>query len=204
MIRAFLAVELPEGLKKSIAQIQDQVRGGIAKTVPPTTRLQWVRPDSMHLTLKFLGDIEEAQIESIKQALALPMTAFPRFSVEVDGLGVFPHLGMPRVLWVGLSETVDGQSGHQQGLLRLVEEVEAVLERLGFPRETRPFHPHLTLARMKEQAREVGRALSTSGLLTRTHAMGTLSVRAVALVKSELRPSGAVYTRLWEVPLGVR
>lgn len=79
MIRAFLAVELPEGLKKSIAQIQDQVRGGIAKTVPPTTRLQWVRPDSMHLTLKFLGDIEEAQIESIKQALALPMTAFPGF-----------------------------------------------------------------------------------------------------------------------------
>ena len=74
MIRAFLA-ELPEGLKKRIAQVQEKVRGGITKTVPPGTRLQWVRPDSMHLTVKFLGDIQEAQVESIRQALAPPIAA---------------------------------------------------------------------------------------------------------------------------------
>jgi 2'-5' RNA ligase len=201
MIRAFLAVELPEGLKKSIAQVQEQVRGGITKTVSPGTRLQWVRPDSMHLTVKFLGDIQEAQVESIRQALAPPIAACSPFLVEVGGLGVFPDLRMPRVLWVGLSETVTGQPGHQQGLARLVTEVEAALKRLGFPRETRPFHPHLTLARMKERAKEVGRTLAASGLLSQTRAMGTFPVHAVALMKSELRPSGAVYAKLWEVPL---
>jgi 2'-5' RNA ligase len=201
MIRTFLAVELPEGLKKSVARVQDQVRAETAKSVPSGVRIQWVRPDSMHLTLKFLGEIEEARVESIRQALAPPMAAFPRFSVEVGGLGVFPDLRMPRVLWVGLSETMAGELGHQPGLVSLVEEVEKAMERLGVPRETRQFHPHLTLARLKERTREVGRSLSASGLLTRASAMGTLPVHAIVLMKSELRPSGAVYAKLWEVPL---
>lgn len=198
MIRAFLAVELPAGLKQAIAQVQDQVKGRMAKAVPSDARIQWVKPDSMHLTLKFLGDIEEAQVEPIRQAFASRVMTVPGFLVEVGSLGVFPDLRMPRVLWVGLSD----QPGHTQGLVRLAEEIEAALEALGFSREPRPFNPHLTLARIKEGGRAVGKALSAGGILEQEVRHGSVPVETVSLMKSDLKPSGPVYTRLWEVSLG--
>ncbi len=197
MIRAFLAVELPVELKKGVAQAQDQVKGRITRAVSPDARIQWVKPDSMHLTLKFLGDIEEGQVESIRQALLPSVTAFPRFCIEVGGLGVFPDLRMPRILWVGLSD----QPGQAPGLVPLAEKVETTLEGLGFSREPRPFNPHLTLARIKERAREVGRALAASGLLEQESRLGSFAVESVSLMKSDLKPSGSVYTRLWAIPL---
>jgi 2'-5' RNA ligase len=198
MIRAFVAVELPDELKKTIAQVQAQIKGRIAREIPPEARIQWVRPDSMHLTLKFLGDIEETQVESIRQALASRVMTVPGFLVEVGSLGVFPDLRMPRVFWVGLSD----QPGHLQGLLHLAEQVETSLETLGFLRESRPFNPHLTLARIKERSREVGKVLSDSGILKHETRLGSLPVERVSLMRSDLKPSGAVYTKLWEIPLG--
>lgn len=198
MIRAFVAVELPDELKKTIAQVQAQIKGRIAREIPPEARIQWVRPDSMHLTLKFLGDIEETQVESIRQALASRVITVPGFLVEVVSLGVFPDLRMPRVFWVGLSD----QPGHLQGLLHLAEQVETSLETLGFLRESRPFNPHLTLARIKERSREVGKVLSDSGILKHETRLGSLPVERVSLMRSDLKPSGAVYTKLWEIPLG--
>ena len=198
MIRAFVAGELPDELKKTIAQVQAQIKGRIAREIPPEARIQWVRPDSMHLTLKFLGDIEETQVESIRQALASRVMTVPGFLVEVGSLGVFPDLRMPRVLWVGLSD----QPGHLQGLLHLAEQVETSLETLGFPRESKPFNPHLTLARIKERSREVGKVLSDSGILKHETRLGSLPVEMISLMKSDLKPSGAVYAKLWEAPLG--
>ncbi|MGH7228178.1 MAG: RNA 2',3'-cyclic phosphodiesterase, partial [Nitrospiraceae bacterium] len=160
----------------------------------PDVRVQWVRPGSIHLTLKFLGDIDEARVEDIQAALLSAVRMQSRLAVEVGGLGVFPDLRAPRVLWIGLSGQVDA-------LMRVAAEVEAALTGVGFPPESRLLSPHLTLARIKERSREVGKGLADSGLMTQPFRIGSLAVHAVCLMKSDLKPSGAVYSRLVEVPL---
>jgi len=201
MIRTFVAVDLDTDLRKTLGRTQVQVKDRIMPEVlrlAPDVRIQWVRPDAVHLTLKFLGDIAEGRVEEIHRALSATVLARPRFSVEVKGLGVFPDLRAPRVLWVGLS----GQPGQIDSLVRLAEDVDVALHGLGFPRELKPFSPHLTLARIKERSRDVGKALAGSDLLTQMASLGSCMVHAVVLMKSDLTPSGAIYTRLWEVPLG--
>ncbi len=117
----------------------------------------------------------------------------------VQEIGVFPDIRAPRVLWVGLANQPD-QLAQLESLRRLVGEVDRALHGLGFPLETRPFSPHLTLARIKERPHEIGKALSER-LMPLATPLGTLHVGAVALMKSDLRPSGAVYTRLCESAL---
>lgn len=197
MIRTFVAIELDEEIRKAIAGTQRQVQEQLMKQLRHTAsdvRVQWVRPDSIHLTLKFLGDIDEARVEDIRAALLSAVGTQSRLTVEVGGLGVFPDLRLPRVLWVGLSGQVDA-------LMRVAAEVEAALTGVGFPPESRPLSPHLTLARIKERSREVGKGLAESGLMTQPFRVGSLAVHAVCLMKSDLKPSGAVYSRLVEVPL---
>jgi RNA 2',3'-cyclic 3'-phosphodiesterase len=197
MIRTFVAIELDEEIRKAIAGTQRQVQEQLMKQLRHTAsdvRVQWVRPDSIHLTLKFLGDIDEARVEDIRTALLSAVRTQSRLAVDVGGLGVFPDLRAPRVLWVGLSGQVDA-------LMRVAAEVEAALTGVGFPPESRPLSPHLTLARIKERSREVGKGLADSGLMTQPFRVGSLAVHAVCLMKSDLKPSGAVYSRLVEVPL---
>lgn len=194
MTRAFVAVELDEALKRAIGQTQARTRDRLLRRLATDVRIQWVRPDSMHLTLKFLGDTLETGIEAMRDALVATIATVPGFSVEIGGLGVFPDLRAPRVIWIGLHDP--------SGVLsRLVAEVEAALEGLGVPREHRPFNPHLTLARIKDRSREVGQALAASGAMEAEGAVGTLSVGSVSLMRSDLQPSGSVYTKLWSVPL---
>lgn len=200
MIRAFVAVALDADARKALARAQEQARDRTMRELSgsaPGARIQWVRPDSIHLTLKFLGEIADTRVEEIRSALAPTIQAQARFSVEVGGFGVFPNLRAPRVLWVGVS----GQGDRAITLARLAADVDAGLDALGFPREAKPFSPHLTLARIKERSREVGKALAESGLMAQAERVGSLKVDAVALIRSELKPSGAVYTPLWEVPL---
>ncbi|WP_447972643.1 RNA 2',3'-cyclic phosphodiesterase [Nitrospira sp. Kam-Ns4a] len=197
MIRTFVAVELDEPLRAVIGRVQAEMRERLEREFrreAPDVRLQWVRPESIHVTLKFLGEIEEGRVAAIGEALERIAASLAPFAVEVGGLGVFPDARAPRVVWLGLSGQVDA-------LVRLAAEVDAALHALGFPREDRPFAPHLTLARVKDRQRDVGRALAASGLLDRAAAAGSLRVRAIALMKSDLRPSGAVYTRLHEAVL---
>lgn len=197
MIRAFVAVELTDELRSAIGLLQAQVKAELARELrrtAPDARLQWVRPESIHLTLKFLGDIVEGQVEEIGQALTTVVGSQPRFSLEVGGLGVFPDARAPRVLWVGLSGAGP--------VISLARSVDGALAELNFAPETRPFNPHLTLARIKEHGREVGKALAALGLLAAASPLGRLPVRTVALMRSELKPSGAVYSRLCEVSLG--
>lgn len=201
MIRAFVAVELSPDLREALAQVQSRIRKVIQDRSPSDPRIQWVGPGSIHLTLKFLGEIEEAQVEDIRTALAPAIGSLPKFTVEVGGLGGFPDLRAPRVLWVGGT----GPEGRIEPLAALAQTVEQALEPLGFALETKLFHPHLTLARIKDRNREVGRVLAdphVSGALGWTERLGSLAVERVSLMKSDLKPSGAVYTRLWEVPLG--
>jgi 2'-5' RNA ligase len=194
MIRAFVALELDQDLKRAIGQAQTQAKDRLNRRLAVDARIQWVKPDSIHLTLKFLGDIVETDLDSMREALAARIGAIPRFSVETGGLGVFPDLRAPRVIWIGLHD--------RSGVLsRLAAEVEATLVGLGFPPERRPFNPHLTLARIKDKSREVGQALAASGAIEGGETVGSLPVASVSLMKSDLQPSGSVYTRLWEVPL---
>lgn len=194
MIRTFVAVELDTPLRQALARAQTQLRGRLEQAAGPGVRVQWVKPDSIHLTLKFLGDIPEERVAEIKNALAGVTARHVRFQVQAEGLGAFPGPRAPRVLWVGLPE-------HGGELTRLASDVEAALVAIGFAQESKPFHPHLTLARIKERSREVGRALSQGGLLEQEMKLGSLAVDAVRLMQSELRPSGAVYAELCRLSL---
>jgi 2'-5' RNA ligase len=194
MIRAFVAVELDETLRRAAAEAQAQARQRLLQRLGADARIQWIKPESIHLTLKFLGDIAEERLEAMRQALAGAVGTLPAFAVDVGGLGVFPDVRGPRIFWVGLHERADELS-------RLAAAVETALEGLGVPRERRPFNAHLTLARIKDQWREVGQALAASGALDGAVTVGRLVVSTISLMQSRLERSGAVYTRVWQVPL---
>ena len=198
MIRAFIAVELSQELRAAIAKSQGVVKDQLAKAMrrdAPDVRIQWVRPESMHVTLKFLGNVVEDGVRDIEHAMQQVAHARAPFSLEVGGLGVFPDVRAPRILWVGMSGSVEE-------LVGLAGDLDGALHDLGFAPETRPFQPHLTLARIKERSRDIGRVLAGSGLLEQVGAVGNLAVSALSLMKSDLKPSGAVYTRLFQVELG--
>ncbi len=194
MIRTFVAIELNPLVRKALAQVQEDLRSRLQKATGPEVRIQWVKPESVHLTLKFLGDIPEERVPEIETALARVAGARARCTVDVGGLGAFPDTRAPRVLWVGLS-------GQVEGVTQLAAAVERALVALGCAPEPKPFNPHLTLARIKERSRDIGRALAAGRLLEQVTPVGTVTVNAVALMKSELKPSGAVYTKLCEAPL---
>lgn len=199
MIRAFIAVELDPALRTGIAGTQDRLRRALGKTIPDA-RVQWVRPESIHLTLKFLGAVEERRVSEIADAVGHALSGHPSMTLEVGGLGVFPDLQRPRVLWMGLSGP-EPASGHPQGVAVLAAAVDRALVTIGFLPEDRPFSPHLTLARIKDRGREMGKALQELGWLDAPQPAGSLHVRSVSLMKSDLHPSGAVHTRLHEWPL---
>lgn len=191
MIRTFVAVELEAPLRQALAQVQAALRNRLEQSAGSDIRIQWVKPESIHQTLKFLGDIPEDRVPDVQAVLARVAGGHSRFTVDVEGLGVFPDTRAPRVLWVGLTAHVDA-------LKRLAADIEAALDAIGFAPEAKPFNPHLTLARIKERSRDVGRALSD---LAQDTKLGTLTVAAVSLMKSDLQRSGSVYTRLCAVPL---
>lgn len=191
MIRTFVAVELEAPLRQALAQVQAALRSRLEQSAGSAIRIQWVKPESIHQTLKFLGDIPEDRVPDVQAVLARVAGGHSRFTVDVEGLGVFPDARAPRVLWVGLTAHVDP-------LKQLAADIEAALDAIGFAPEAKPFNPHLTLARIKERSRDVGRALSD---LAHDTKLGTLTVAAVSLMKSDLQRSGSVYTRLCAVPL---
>jgi 2'-5' RNA ligase len=190
-VRTFIAIELDEELRANLRDLQDRLRGQLA---PRSVR--WVRPQGIHLTLKFLGDTPVSRLDDIKAALAQAATEVGPFTFTVGGLGCFPHTRRPRVVWVGLQEPTGA-------LVRLRDAVEAQVALLGFPTEKRPFSPHLTLGRVqrrasKSEVHEIGEVVAASMIGT----VDEMDVTVVCYIKSDLRPSGAVYTTLLEAELG--
>lgn len=185
-VRTFIAVDISEGARRSVAELirELEVHGA---------EVRWVRPESLHLTLKFLGEIEGSRLEDVFQGVEEAIRGLGPFVIALEGLGGFPGLASPRVLWVGVSKGAD--------ILRdLAERVEVGLERRGFPREGRPFSPHLTIGRVKRRSGKL-RKLAEE-MSKRTFGPEEVLVEEVKVMKSELRPSGAVYTSLGEFPLG--
>lgn len=186
-MRSFVAIELQEKLRASLGKLVAELRSCGAD-------VKWVRPEGIHLTLRFLGEIDPAQVELIHLALGEVVSAHEPFVLTAKGLGCFPSMEQARVVWVGL----DGETWRLSTLQR---EVEKALVELGFPRENRPFRPHLTLGRVRSPR-------ARHALVSRIRSMervdlGELQVHAVAQFKSELLPGGARYSLLWKESLGM-
>ena len=183
-IRAFIAIELPPELKLEIDRLQSQLKSGAASPV------KWVDPGSIHLTLKFLGNIASNKIGEITKAMEDAARTIPPFHLEVKGLGAFPNLKRVQVVWAGLKGDIDKLNQLQQRL-------ESNLRDSGFTPETRAFTSHLTLARVRDQAslderQRLGQLIADTGF----EAVHAIEVDAVSLMKSQLTREGAIYSRL--------
>lgn len=200
MIRAFLAVELSQELQAELATVQQDLKRRIELEMKRDTRISWARPASIHLTTKFLGDMDEEVIDPLLVAVEQTIGSQIPVNVPLERLGAFPRPQSPRVLWVGPSENWE-RGGEATRIAEIHGAIEQACEGLSFLRETRPFSPHLTLARIKVGERHVGVVLAKTGVLDRPLSLGSLVVEAVVLMKSELKPTGSVYTKLWAVRL---
>ena len=179
-MRAFVAVEIPEDLLKTLAGVQAGLKSrGV--------RARWTRPENLHLTLKFLGVIAAGQLDVVTQALRSTAAAHGAFTLTAAGIGVFPGLRRPRVLWAGLSGATDA-------LMQLQRELDDRLEAFGFSRDARGFHGHLTLGRFTEEAGAGGIAAAISGYAA--ECFGGFDVQELVLFQSDLKPKGPVYTVL--------
>jgi 2'-5' RNA ligase len=188
-VRSFIAVELPPEVKSTLARLQNRLKSGSRAPV------KWVDPESIHLTLKFLGNIDTALIDKITAALGEACRGVRPFSLEINGIGVFPNERRVRVVWVGLA-------GETATLGQLQKRVDDGLAPLGFKAEARPFTPHLTLARVREQATPDERqALGQLVSHTSLESSGSLTVSALHLMRSQLTREGPIYTRINSVTL---
>ena len=200
MIRAFLAVELSQELRAEVALVQQEVKDKIEPGMNRNRHISWVPPAKMHLTIKFLGDMDEQLLDPLLRVVEQAVGSKPSVSVPLERLGAFPGPHCPRVFWVGPSENWE-QGVEGKRVIEIHGEIEQACESLGFLREAKPFSPHLTLARVKMGAQHVGVALAKIGVLDQPLSVGSLVVESVVLVKSELKPTGSIYTRLWAAPL---
>jgi 2'-5' RNA ligase len=183
-VRCFIAIELPDEVKAGLKDIQARLKSGSQAPV------KWVDPYGVHLTLKFLGGVDGAKIAPITAAVAEAAKGIAPFSLKVEGLGAFPNLRRVQVVWVGVSGEVDRLSDLQQRL-------ENNLAGLGFAPEKRRFTPHLTLARVRDQASLAEReGLGQLIAGTESKASYGFPVTEVSLMRSQLTREGAIYSRL--------
>ena len=188
-IRSFIAIELPEEVRGGLARLRNELKRNEHKFV------KWVNPDGLHLTLKFLGNIPSKRVTEIINVIEEVTQGVSAFHLEISGLGAFPSLRQARVFWVGIGGEVDKLSKLQQN-------IDSALAVLGFAKEERPFVPHLTLARLRPGAsplerRSFGELVGSTIFEDKYH----IEVEAVSLMRSQLTPAGAVYTRLSTVEL---
>lgn len=190
-IRTFIAIELTEDARDALGRLQERL-----KRTPGGKAGRWVKKESIHLTLKFLGDIPEEKVDQVCKGVRGACEGRHPFSVTIAGLGCFPNTRRPRVLWAGVNGEVDA-------LCALQEAVEREMVALEFPEERHSFTPHLTLARMQRDARpEDVRALGQMAEEAPEKEIGQIEVDAVSVMQSDLQPTGAVYTELCHIPLG--
>jgi len=188
LLRAFIAVELPLEIRQTVCNTTSKLRNEIGALV------RWVPIENMHLTLKFLGDVSPPNVELLSQMLRAEMDLFNCFDLRLNGLGSFPNLKRPRVIYIGIQAPA--------GLEALQRGIESASRRLGYGSEERGFSPHLTIGRVKQnvtatEQQTIRRALAG----TKIDALGIARVNSVELFKSDLRPTGSVYTRLYSARL---
>lgn len=189
VIRAFIAINLTAEIQERLEDITTSFKRQL-NDVP----VRWVPSGNIHLTLKFLGDVSVANIEILTELLSSEAAGHKPFEISVGGIGAFPHNRRPRVIWVGVEAPAD--------LLLIQNGIESAMARIGYPREERPFSPHLTLGRVSRNANssdvhQISRVLESS----KVGFLGATNVRQISLYRSDLTPKGAVYTEIYSAPL---
>jgi RNA 2',3'-cyclic 3'-phosphodiesterase len=187
-LRAFIAIDLPLPIQQGLDQVINQLKS------PKMNAVRWVPIKGIHLTLKFLGIVQLGNLPALTEALKTAASSFVKFEIQVGNVGVFPNLRKPRVIWVGIEAP--------QNLFDLQKAVDLSTQPLGYPGEDRPFSPHLTLGRVSQNAssQEI-RAVSDTLASFQAGTLGVVMVEAITLFRSELLPTGAIYTPLTEAKL---
>jgi len=189
VLRLFFAIELSPEIRSGLQQVEKSLRAPLG-ALP----VRWVPAHNIHLTLVFLGDVVTTQVDGLKDMLRSQVASQPVFELEVASLGAFPSFRKPRVVWVGVSAP--------PALPALQRRIAQGAARLGYPREDRPFSPHLTLGRVAKNAspedvRKIGEMLAAEKVET----LGRMTVTSLNLYSSDLQPSGAVYKCEYSIAL---
>lgn len=186
-VRSFIAIELSAEARAALADLQNRL-----KKVIPAQTVRWTDPESIHLTLHFLGDVTTETIPKITLLIEQAASTSQSLTLTLGGLGCFPNTRRPRIIWAGVSGQIDI-------LVQLQHELGEKLKTLGFTLDARPYSPHLTLGRVKDglparQLSLLGEAIEK--VQGQVGQLATLNITELSLMKSELKPTGAVYTRL--------
>ena len=188
LLRAFIALDIPANLRQRVGQTTAALRQEIGPLV------RWVPVENMHLTLKFLGDIAPSNVDMLSQMLRAEADMFSCFDFHLGGLGSFPSLKRPRVLYIGIQAPAT--------LEALQRGIDAATRRLGYESEDRGYSPHLTIGRLRQNATATDQQTIRRRIeQTMIDSLGTARVDSVHLYRSDLQPSGSVYTRLFTAPL---
>lgn len=184
VLRAFIAIELPAEVQHKLSQIIQKLQGQL-----PNVPIRWVKPQNIHLTLKFLGEVSLNNLEAIKQVLVKEATGFSPFEFSIGELGAFPNLKQPRVIWLHVTSPSE--------LFSLQRAIDLQTERLGYISEERRYSPHITIGRVNRHAdaEDLNRIASVLQK-TRSGLVEAVSVSTVTLFRSDLHPDGSVYTPL--------
>ncbi|HLL70772.1 MAG TPA: RNA 2',3'-cyclic phosphodiesterase [Pyrinomonadaceae bacterium] len=185
-MRIFCAVELPEDVRARVAAHIARLRAAAAHL---PLKISWERAEKLHLTLKFVGEIEAERIEALQRAAGRAAGSVERFEARLQDEGAFPPRGNPRVLWLGLQDETDA-------IARLQERLEAECARENFPREARPFHPHITIARIRVPAAAAARHLAKLHGEMKFEPPASFNVNDLIVMRSELGAGGSRYTPL--------
>jgi 2'-5' RNA ligase len=183
-MRTFIAVELPENIKKKIEELQAPLKRTNAF-------VSWVKPENIHITLKFLGEVPEEKINEVFSATEAALKETKKFKMNLKGTGAFPDFRRPRVIWIGT-----GKGGEE--LSNMSTKIEEEMEKIGFPKENRKFSPHFTIGRVKSP-----KGIEKLMELVKSTDFETedIEVNEVTVMKSQLHPAGAIYTPLKKIPL---
>jgi len=188
-VRVFIAISLPGKIHDSLSAIDDKLKRDL-----PDGIIRWVKVTNIHLTLKFLGDIPEADVDRLKKDLESPVGCQTAFELTVEGIGVFPNLHRPRIVWAGIRDSSE--------LIRLQGAIECVTQEMGYAAEERKFSAHLTLGRVNQfinpqQIQLCSKVFSSCSV----GGMGNFIVKSIDIYRSELNAGGSIYTRLHTIPL---
>ena len=183
-VRTFLALHIPDSVRKDLREFEARLQRFDAD-------VKWVRPEALHITLKFLGDVESGRIPEVGDAVDRAVSGKRAFDLSLEGTGCFPNLKRPAVLWIGVKEGAKEATD-------LASAAESALLELGFEREKRPFSPHLTMGRIRSprNVTQMMKAAAEAGF-----ASAPFRIDSVHLMKSDLQYTGAVYTSLRSLKL---
>jgi 2'-5' RNA ligase len=183
-IRTFVAVEMPEKVREQFREVQAQLRQADA-------HVKWVEPHNIHVTLKFLGEVSEEELEKVYAGVTEGVETCAPFEIDLAQLGAFPNLRRPRVVWIGI------ESGKEK-LIELQKKVEECISQHGFPREKRSFSPHITIGRVKSPR---GVDDLVNALKVTAYTSESFEVDEVVVMESTLTPEGPIYSPLRRVGL---